>query len=183
MRSQLLLIPPALCVLAQPAWSTTYYLTGEEAQQLLFPGATFTDMSRDLTEAQVADIRVAADAMVSDPRVRIWKVSTGGWFFVDQSQSVDTTYTVAIGLDAKGVVIGIELMDCITDYCRVRLPEWRAQFQGKKLGDLRGEDEIENISGSTRNVRQITDGVRKILTIYDRLLRNPPKPSRPPARK
>ena len=182
MRSQLLLIPPALCAMAQPAWATTIYLSGEEAQQLLFPGATFTDMSRDLTDAQVADIRAAADAAVNDPRVRMWKVSTGGWFFVDQSQSSDTTYTYAIGLDAKGVVLDIEIMDCIMDYCQVRLPEWRAQFVGKKQGDLRGADDIENISGTTRNVVQITEGVRKILTIYDRLVRTPPRPSRPRAR-
>lgn len=182
MRSQLLLIPPALCVLAQPAWSTTYYLTGEEAQQLLFPGATFTDMSRDLTDKEVAEIRAVAGVAINDPRLRMWKASTGGWFFVDQSQSIDTTYTVAVGLDAKGVVIGIEIMDCITDYCRIRLPEWRAQFVGKKLGDLRGEEEIENISGSTRNVVQITEGVRKILTIFDRLVRTPPRKPRPQAR-
>ena len=172
MRVRLLLIPPALCALAQPTEASTYYLTGEEAQQLLFPGATFADKSFTLTPDQVADISARADAMVNVPRVMVWKVSTGGWFFVDQSQSVDTTFTYAIALDAKGVVLGIEIMDCIEDYSRIRLPEWRAQFKGEKLGDLVGKYKIENISGTTRSVVQITEGVRKILTIFDRLVRN-----------
>ena len=159
--------------MAQPAHALTIYLTGEQAQKILFPRATFIDKSFDLTDKEATEIGKAADAMVNVSRVMMWKVSTGGWFFVDQSQSVDTTYTYAIGLDSKGVVIGIEIMDCIEDFCRgIRLPEWRVQYKGKKLGDLKGKDEIENLSGATRNVVQITDGVRKILTIHDRFVKN-----------
>lgn len=173
MRSQLLLFPLALCAMANPVSAATIYLSGEEAQQLLFPGATFTDESRRLTDSEMAAVGAAARVEMNDARVMMWKVSTGGWFFVDQSPSGDTMYTYALALDAKGVVMGMEIMSCIEDFCRVRLPEWRAQFTGKKSGDLFGKDEIEIISGSTRSSVYITEGVRKTLATFDLLIRHP----------
>ncbi len=173
MRSQLLLVPLALYAMAQPGQAMTIYLSGEEAQQLLFPGATFTDQSRRLTDKQMEEVAAKARAVVNDSRVRMWKVSTGGWVFVDQSPSSDTVYTYAIGLDDKGVVLGMEIMSCMEYYCQIRAPEWRAQFTGKKIGDLFGKDDIEIISGSTRNSVYLTEGVRKILATFDLLVRHP----------
>lgn len=166
MRSQLLLIPAALCM-AGPAWANVYYLTGPQAQQLLFPGATFTEDFRLMTDRQMRDLKIDASAPVADRTIRMWRTSTGGYFFIDQVDGLNSTVTYAIGLDAKGVVIGIEVMECLEDYSKIRLPEWRAQFKGKKVGDLFKKDEVETISGTTLSSVHIIAGVRKILSAFD----------------
>lgn len=172
MRSQLLLVPAALCM-AGPAWGSVYYLNGPQAQQLLFPGATFTEDFRIMTDRQMRDLKSEAMAPISDRTIRMWKVSTGGYFFIDQVDGLDTTVTYAIALDANGVVLGIEVMECLSEYSKVRLPEWRVQFKGKKVGTLWKKGEIENISGTTLSCVHITDGVRKILTAFNMIVQQP----------
>ncbi len=172
MRSQLLLVPAAICI-AGPAWGSVYYLNGPQAQQLLFPGATFTEDFRIMTDRQMRDLKSEAMAPISDRTLRMWKVSTGGYFFIDQVDGLDTTVTYALALDANGVVIGMEIMECLSEYSKIRLPEWRVQFHGKKVGNLWKKGEIENISGTTLSCVHITDGVRKILTAFNMMVKQP----------
>ena len=172
MRSQFLLVPAVLCM-AAPAWGSVTYMSGTEAQQLLFPGATFTEDFRVMTDRQMRVIQTTARAPISERTFRMWKVSTGGYFFVDQVEGQNTTVTYALALDANGVVTGLEIMECLADYGKVRLPEWRAQFNGKKFGTLRDKNEIEHISGTTLSCVHITDGVRKILTAFNMLVQKP----------
>ncbi len=173
MRSQLLLIPAALYLAAEPASAGVYFLTGEQAQQLLFPKATFTEDFRILTDRQYRLIKEDAVAPITDRTVRMWKVSTGGWFFIDQVEGLDTTVTYALGLDDNGAVTGIEVIECLVDYAKVRQHEWLAQFKGKKYGSLQKKGEIENISGTTRSSVHITEGVRKLLTAFRILVQQP----------
>jgi len=168
MRSQLLLVPAALCIAVSPAWASARYLSGEEAQQLLFPGAQFTEDFRVLSDREWRLIKEVSMASV-ERTLRIWKVSTGGWFIVDQVEGLNTPVTYALALNADRVVTGVEVMESLPEYAQVRLPEWRAQFHGKKYGDLWKKKEIENISGTTLSCVHITQGIRKILTAFDLL--------------
>lgn len=106
MQSRLLLVLAAICV-AGPATAGKVYLTGEEAQALLFPGAIFTQDFRVLTDREMSLIQDRSRARLNDRKFRIWKVSTGGWFVVDQVEAVGATDTYAIALDANGIVTGI----------------------------------------------------------------------------
>jgi hypothetical protein len=172
MQSRLLLVPAAICV-AGPAYGATVYLTGAEAQAILFPGATFTQDFRVLTDRQMSLIQERSRARLTDRKFRMWKVSTGGWFVIDQVEALNTTDTYAIALDEKGVVTGIEILECMLHYDRVREAAWRAQFKGKKYGDLKRKDEIAVVSGSTRSAEAITAGVRKVLTTFNMLVQQP----------
>lgn len=159
--------------MAGPAHGGTVYLTGQEAQALLFPGATFTQDFRVLTDRQMSLIQERSRARLTDRKFRIWKASTGGWFVVDQVEAVGTTDTYAVALDDNGIVTGLEILECMPHYDRVREAAWRAQFMGKKYGDLDKKTDIAFVSGSTRSAEAITAGVRKVLTAFTMLVQQP----------
>ena len=81
--------------------------------------------------------------------------------------------TYAIGLDAGGGVTQIEVMDYRESYgYEIRNAEWRRQFVGKHAGDkLKLDGDIKNVSGATLSCRHITDGVKRVLALYDIVLK------------
>ena len=100
---------------------------------------------------------------------KVWRVSGGGWFIVDEVVGKHEYITYAVGLSAAGAVQGIEIMDYRETYGgEVRNPKWRAQFAGKtKDATLQLDKDIKNISGATLSSRHITDGVRRLLAFHD----------------
>jgi len=165
--ARFLLVPAASVVLVAPAQATTY-LTVEQAQAVLFPGATLTEDTRTLTKEQVRAIERDSGVNVLTPRLRVWRVSTGGWFIVDEVVGKHEFITYALGLDADGAVSGVEILDYREAYGdQIRIPAWRAQFQGKRHGArLKLTDDIKNISGATLSCRHITDGVKRLLATH-----------------
>ncbi len=170
MRSKFLLYPAAIIAAVgavQPAVAGAQYLTVEQAQKLLFPkNATFTEDHRLLTDKQMRDIREFSGIELRDRRVRAWRVSTGDWFFVDHVLGKDDTVYYALAMSPKGEVLGIEIMECWELYSKIRLPEWRAQFKGRKDGELRIRGDIENIGGTTLSSKHITEGVIRMLATH-----------------
>jgi hypothetical protein len=170
MRSNLLLYPAAIVAsiaAVQPAFAGAQYLTAEQAMGLLYPkGVTFTEDFRLLTDKQMRDIREFSGIELRDRKVRAWRVSNGDWFFVDHVLGKDDTVYYALALSAKGEVKGIEIMECWELYSKIRLPEWRAQFTGRKDGELRIKGDIENITGVTLSAKHITEGVMRMLATH-----------------
>ena len=83
MRSQFLLFPAAL-IASAPA-QAYHYQTATDAQALLFPGATFAPEDFTMTIPQVAALMSEIDdGSVYSTKIKAWKVSTGGWVFLDQ---------------------------------------------------------------------------------------------------
>jgi hypothetical protein len=95
--------------------------------------------------------------------VRAWKVSTGGWFILDQVMGRDDRVTYAIGLDQDGTVRGIEILVCVAGYDGIRRPGWRSQFVGKKSPNF---NDIASISGATLSAMHIAEGVKRTLVTY-----------------
>jgi hypothetical protein len=170
------LVPVAL-VAPAPA-GATQYLKVEDAQKLAFPQA---DAFTPIAYAPMAEQRAAIDkqahahATVGDPT--IWRVTAAGqpvgWFIVDNviGKVEHITYAVALGRD--GAVRSIEILDYReTHGYEVRNAAWRRQFEGKsaRTGVEFGDD-IKNISGATLSCRHLTDGVRRLLVIYDVVLK------------
>ena len=137
-----------------PAAHATVYLTVEQAQQSLFAAASFTpvDLGR---------------------RERVWRVSQGGWFIVDQVLGKHELITYALGMEADGRARGIEILEYRESHGgEVRDTAWRAQFAGKSAADpLQLNRDIRNISGATLSCRHITDGVKRLLKLYESELR------------
>ena len=81
------------------------------------------------------------------------------------------TWTLA--LDVDGSVKRIEILDYRETYGHeVRDEKWRAQFTGKQHGaKLKLDDDIKNISGATLSSRHLTDGVKRLLSLHELVLK------------
>ena len=167
MRAHFLLIPMASVTVCVPAHATVY-LTVEQAQALMFPGARFAPDFRTLTEAQADAIERESGVNVRNRALQVWRVSTGGWFIADDVVGKHDFIPFAVGLDQAGRVIGIEILEYRESYgYEVREPQWRAQFTGKtRTAKLALNGDVQNISGATLSCRHITDGVKRLLSTY-----------------
>jgi Na+-translocating ferredoxin:NAD+ oxidoreductase RnfG subunit len=165
MRAQFFLLP-ALAV-TMPAYATVY-LSIEQAQKLMFPGATFAPVPLTLNAEQAAAIEKASDANVLNRTLHVWRASSGGWFIADEVVGKHEFIPFAVALDAAGAVKAVEILEYREAYGgEVRNPKWLAQFTGKKAGDaLEDGKSIKNISGATLSSKHITDGVRRLLATH-----------------
>ena len=167
MRSRFMLVPFAMLAIISPAYGTVY-LSIEQAQQLMFPGATLTPDFRELSGEQIAAIQKASGIKVRSRELHIWLVSTGGWFIADEVVGKHEFIPYALGLDAGGAVKAVEILEYRESYGgQVRNPAWRGQFSGKRHGaSLSLARDIQNISGATLSSRHITEGVKRLLATY-----------------
>jgi hypothetical protein len=166
---------PAALIISVPGHATVYFTT-EQVQQALFPGASFTPAPVQLTPAQrsaMLDQSGVHEPFLED---RIWRASTGGYLVIDEvlGKHERIKYAVAIGSD--GAVRGIEIMEYSESYgYEVRDPQWRRQFLGKTAASkLRLGADIQNISGATLSSKHLTQGVKRILVMYDLALKGRP---------
>jgi len=163
------LLVPASVVAAPLCAYATQYLTVEQAQQSIFAGAQFTAAFVTLSDAQRSEIERRTGTIVRVKDQRVWRVSTGGFFIVDEVVGKHELITYAAGLNPDGTVRRIEIMDYRESYgYEVRNDSWRRQFVGKRDGDpVKLDVDIHNIGGATLSCRHITDGVRRLLALYD----------------
>jgi hypothetical protein len=167
MDARFLLFPLAAVAIAAPAQATTY-LSVEQAQALMFPGAQLAPEFRVLTDGQAEAIEKDADVAVRNRSLRAWRASTGGWLMVDQVVGKHEFITYALALDADGAVKGVEILEYLESFGdEIRDPGWRAQFTGKRHGArLKLTADIKNISGATLSCRHVTDGIRRLLATH-----------------
>jgi Na+-translocating ferredoxin:NAD+ oxidoreductase RnfG subunit len=150
----------------------TQYLSVEQAQRAAFPQAT------EFRAVEASDAKLAASVgAAAGWSPRIWQARTAearqGWLIVDQVLGKSELITYALALDAAGAVISIEVLDYRESHgSEIRLPAWRRQFVGKtakESGELTRE--IKNISGATLSCRHLTEGVQRLLKLYELSLR------------
>ncbi len=173
MKSHFAFVALPISALVAPSTFAVQYLTVAQAQQAIFPGKTFTAAPLTLTTTQRKAIEKQSRVRVLHDEQKVWRVSGDGWFIVDEVVGKHEYITYAVGLNAGGAVLGIEIMDYRETYGgEVRNPKWRAQFVGKtKNAPLQLDKDIKNISGATLSSRHITEGVRRLLAVYDIALR------------
>jgi hypothetical protein len=152
----------------------TTYLSVEQAQQLIFPGATLVAAPLALTAAQQADLARAAGPGPAHRDWRVWRVEGGGFLVVDDVIGKHELISYAVGLDASGSIRQVEILAYREAYgFEIRNERWRRQFVGRRPGTrLRMDHEIQNISGATLSCTHLTDGINRILALYDVALRN-----------
>ena len=162
----------ALAASATPAIASDY-LTTEQAQRALFPGAAaFTPAGVTLTGAQLAQIKKISGTPQRTATPAIWKVSQSGhlvgWVLIDQVIGKHEFITYATGIAVDGSVTGVEIMRYLESYGgQVTNPKWRGRFRGKKLADkFKLNVDIPNISGATLSSRNVTDGVKRLLALH-----------------
>jgi hypothetical protein len=164
MRFQFALCVPAI-VIAAPAYAEDF-LTIEQSQALIFPGAQFTPSDFVLSDDQIARLIGDTQAPIWRRQIKVWRVSTGGWFFIDQVIGRDDRITYAVGLDSAGAVKGVEILTCLLKYDGIRRQDWLAQFVGKRYSKADLINQVGTISGSTLSTTHITEGVKRVLATY-----------------
>ncbi|HZP79354.1 MAG TPA: FMN-binding protein [Pseudolabrys sp.] len=126
--------------------SATTYLSTEQAQSLIFPGAS----------------------LISTGKPGVWHTSNGRVFVVDRVVGKHEFITFAVGINPNGTVKQVEILQYNESYgYEVREASWRAQFVGKSAASaLQLNADIKNISGATLSSKHVTDGVKRVLQTY-----------------
>ena len=174
------LIVPALispAAMVSPAYAVQY-LTTEAAQKVMFPDASaFVPHPVRLTDAQKNVVEQAAKVRMHFSEQPVWQVMAdgkpAGWFVLDEVYGKHEFITYAVALDANGAVKSVEVLDYRESHGgEIRLAGWRKQFVGKTAGDpVELNKDIRNISGATLSCRHVTEGVQRLLKVYDVALR------------
>lgn len=175
-----IIYPALLCLLVlrvMPVHAETY-LNLQQAQQNLFPAAdSFLSIPVILTAEQKKKVEAAAGVKMRFAEQLVWKAEKAGqaigWFVLDEVYGKHEFITYAVSLDISGAVKRVLILDYReTHGGEVRNANWLAQFIGKTAAmPLRLDAEIQYISGATLSSKHIVEGVRRILAIYDAVLK------------
>lgn len=146
------------------------FMDVEQAQKLLHPSAEqFTSVNLSWNDAVLSYI-----AKVSEQRIprgfapQCWTAMRHdkriGWVVFDRVVGKYDLIDYAVGFDADGVVMGLEILAYReTHGAEIRQPAWRRQFNGRKgPGQIRFADDIRNISGATLSCQHVTEGVQRL---------------------
>ena len=165
-------VPVTAVAVYAPA-NATVYLTLEQAQHAIFPGAKLRPAPVVLTREQRRAIERKSGVNVRLSEQKIWRVEGGGLFILDEVVGKHEFITYAVGFNADGSVKQIEIMEYLETYGHeIRNADWRRQFAGKTAADpLKLDRDIRNISGATLSCRHIADGVKRLLTLYEVVLK------------
>ncbi|MRW89914.1 FMN-binding protein [Duganella sp. FT80W] len=150
------------------------YATVAAAQQAMFGTASMTPVRVLLTAEQQAKLREASSVSLPFQGDRVWKTGDGGWFVVDEVVGKHEMITYAVGIDAAGAVRQIAVLEYQESYgSEVADAKWRQQFVGKTAASpLKLERDIENLAGATLSAKHLTDGVKRVMTMYELVLRH-----------
>lgn len=170
------LIPAAGFVLGVPCAQVAYcteYMSVAEAQKGAFPDATAFEpvvVGADVNAA------IASEAGRFDVAPKVFRVRGGnaalGWFIVDEVIGKQELITYALSLDPGGSVKALDVLVFRESHGdAIKLPAWRKQFVGKRAADpVRLDTDIRNVSGATLSCRHVTEGVHRLLLLYERAL-------------
>ena len=166
-----------LSILVAPIFAQAkIYVSSEQAQQILFPNKVLSKSPIIITDDLQEKMRAASSIRHPFQGNRIWRSSDGGWFVIDEVVGKHEMITYAVALNAKGSVLGIEVLEYVESYgYEVAETQWRKQFVGKTINDpIKLNQDIQNIGGATLSCKHLTDGVKRITVLYDLTLKNMP---------
>ena len=162
-----------VCLVASQSSYAETYFTQEEVQKALFPSAThFEPLQLSFDKNTISKIEDSSPTSTPIPS-KIWQVfekdKAVGYVVIDKVLGRHEFITYAVSLNMNGVVEGLEIIEYLESYGhQVRNEKWRAQFTGKKQGDLlKLTKDVQNISGATLSSKHITEGVRRIVALYE----------------
>ncbi len=152
------------------------YVSSEQAQQILFPNTVLSKSPIIITDDLQERMRAASSIRHPFQGDRIWRSPNGGWLVIDEVVGKHEMITYAVALNAKGSVLGIEILEYVESYgYEVAEPKWRKQFVGKTVNDpIKLNQDIQNIGGATLSCKHLTDGVKRVTVLYDLALKNAP---------
>lgn len=149
------------------------YFSAEQAQQAIFPGATFKKINFALTAEQRDTLRTRTGVYEPFKEDGVWAVDGGGFFVIDQVVGKHEMITYAVGINGDGSITQIEILEYRETYgYEIRNATWRQQFIGKtSASPVKLNQDIVNLTGATLSSKHVTDGVRRILAVHGMALK------------
>jgi hypothetical protein len=150
------------------------YVGVEQAQQMIYPGQKLTQKPVFLTEEQRAKMQELSSVREPFKGERVWRTDKGDWFIVDEVVGKHEMVKYALGINADGTIKQIEIMEYVESYgYEVGDVSWKQQFYGKtSAATLKLNQDIKNIAGATLSCKHLTDGVKRLMVMYDLALKN-----------
>jgi Na+-translocating ferredoxin:NAD+ oxidoreductase RnfG subunit len=150
------------------------YVSAEQAQQILFPNKQLLKAPIIITDGLQERMRAASSIRHPFQGDRIWKAPDGGWLIIDEVVGKHEMITYAVGIAPNGSILCIEILEYVESYgYEVAEAQWRKQFAGKTVKDpIKLNQDIQNIGGATLSCKHLTDGVKRVLTLYDLALKS-----------
>jgi len=169
--SRLLLLPVVTMTVCAPAQATVY-MTVAQAQKAMIGDRPVTPVPIVLTPEQTLAVERDTGTRLVDGTLRAWK-SDDEYFFVDAVIGKHDLITYAATIGSDGKLRKVEILEYREAYgSEVHNPRWLAQFTGHQHGDtLRVGEGIQNISGATLSCQHLTEGIRRLLSIYANVLK------------
>lgn len=157
-------------------------LSVNEAKQVTFPDAkSFSELRLDLSDDLLKKIskRAGVSKMSKDEGTRAWQALDAngtviGYFLMDKVYGKHELITYSVGIDSNGTVRHVEILGYNETYgSEINNKNWRDQFIGKNASSkLVLNKDIKNISGATLSCKHVTNGVKRMLALYEISLRN-----------
>ena len=168
---------PALAVgaaLAPVCARAAIYVSVEQAQHEMFGATALKPFPVALTSQQQDKLKDASSVSLPFNGNRVWRAADGGWFVVDEVVGKHEFITYAVSINPDGTVKRVEVLEYRESYgFEVADPKWLNQFVAKSAGStLKLGKDVENISGATLSSKHLTDGVKRVMTMYALLLQN-----------
>src|ERR1700680_2897143 len=166
---------PAVAAIAitQPV-QAVQYLTIGAAQKLAFPSATrFLEAHVVYRSADIEAIQRISGQPVRTRGEQVWKAFSGdrliGFFILDYVIGKHLVIDYSVSLEPDGRVRRVDVLEYRESYGgEIRNASWLAQFVGKTSGStLEVNKDIRNISGATLSSRHVTEGVKRVLALYE----------------
>jgi Na+-translocating ferredoxin:NAD+ oxidoreductase RnfG subunit len=108
---------------------------------------------------------------------QVWKAFAEsrflGFFILDYVIGKHLVIDYAVALDPQGRVLRVEILQYRESYGgEITNEDWLKQFVGKTSRDpLEIGQDIRNISGATLSSRHVTDGIKRVLALYETRLK------------
>jgi hypothetical protein len=171
-------VPPAIVVSIAVPVHAVQYMTIGRAQAVAFPTATqFGAAHVIFTPANVKAIEQLSGQRVRSRGEQVWRAEANGellgYFIVDHVIGKHEIIDYAVALEPDGRVKRVDILEYRESYGdEIRGAAWLAQFVGKTSRDrLKVDDDIRNISGATLSSHHVTEGVKRVLAIYETCLK------------
>ena len=163
------LVSMLLC-LAAISGQAERFLTVQEALRVCFPKTEkFEPLALQLTAEDVKTVERETKQKLRKPEVKLWLAKPEGVLMTDQVIGKHELIDYAVAISTNGAVLQVEILEYREHYgSQVRQPKWREQFRGKTARDpLKLGSDVYNITGATLSCRHVTEGVKKLLAIFD----------------
>ncbi|MBC7697833.1 MAG: FMN-binding protein [Bacteroidia bacterium] len=151
----------------------TIHVSLEEMQEIMFPNQKLVLVPVVLSDATREKMKEASTVREPFKADRVWRNDKGEWFVLDEVVGKHEMIKYAVAINVDGSVKQVRVMDYVESYgYEVAENKWLQQFVGKTgSSTIKLNKDIDNISGATLSSKHISDGVKRVMTLYSLVLK------------